>query len=246
MKVVVSLTTTPPRLNYVGVALTRLLDQKCDEVWLNIPPSYNRFPEWNGSIPDFSNFGSKLKVNRDCEDLGPGTKFLGSAPHLDPSDLIIWVDDDTCYDDNLVENLVKLHHEDPTSAWGLSGFSFDTYFNKIYPRRHDAPYDVLEGYGSVMAKVEWVQKIIPEFKELLDVTWNDDMIISNLFEKYEIKRKTAFLPECNLGQVRQFMYGFGDDALHKVAGEGGHQDNNLKILKELRLKNKLYFKYTEC
>ena len=243
MKVIVSLTTIPSRFDKLQTVLPGLLSQTCHEVWLNIPPKYNRFPDWDGQLPDLSNFDSKLKINRDCEDLGPGTKFMGPASHLDPEDLIVYVDDDTNYDSKLVMNLLKWFMTDTKSAWGLSGFNFETYFEGKFPRQHGVPLDVLEGYGSVIVKAGWLQKILPEFKELLDVTWHDDMILCNLLEKHGIKRKTVFVPECNIGQLNQYNYGFEADALHHIAGDGGHVSNNLKILKGFEDKGKMYFSY---
>jgi hypothetical protein len=69
------------------------------------------------------------------------------------------------------------------------------------------------------------------------------MILCNLFEKMGIKRKTVFTPECNLQHVQQYNYGFGGDALHVVAGAGGHHANNLKILQSFSDKGKLYYDY---
>jgi hypothetical protein len=182
-------------------------------------------------------------MNTVCEDLGPGTKFLGPAQHLDPEDLIVYVDDDTNYDPKLVTNLLKWWNTDRTSAWGLSGFTFENYFKGHYPRQHGASVDVLEGYGGVIVKAEWIQKILPEFRELLSVTWHDDMILCNLLEKHSVPRKTVCIQECNLGQIQQYQYGFEADALHHIAGEGGHPVNNLKILKAFEDKGKLYYNY---
>jgi hypothetical protein len=67
------------------------------------------------------------------------------------------------------------------------------------------------------------------------------MIIFNLFEKMGIKRKTVFTPECSLKHVSQYNYGFGGDALHVVAGTGGHVANNRKILQAFKDKGKLYY-----
>ena len=132
---------------------------------------------------------------------------------------------------------------DRKSAWGLSGFKFENYFKGHYPRQHGEPLDVLEGYGGVLVKAGWVQDVLPEFKELLEVTWHDDMILCNLLEKHGVPRKTVFVDECNLGQVQQYQYGFEQDALHHIAGEGGHMSNNLKILKSFEDKGKLYYKF---
>jgi len=247
MKVIISLTSIPSRFDKLGPILEGLTQQTCHEVWLNIPRKYTRFPEWDGAIPEaLHNISDKVVINRDCEDFGPGTKFIGPALKLLPDDLIIYVDDDTAYDARVAINLLKWHKTDERSAWGLSGFSFENYFKNSFPRQHGVPLDVLEGYGGVIVKAKWVQDALPEFKELLDVTWHDDMLLCNLLEKAGIQRKAVFTPECHLGHVQQYNYGFGADALHAVAGPGGHIANNAKILKALEDKGKLYYKYTGC
>ena len=247
MKVVVSLTSIPSRFDKLVPILYGLTLQACHEVWLNIPRSYTRFPDWDGQIPEsLYTISPKVVINRDCDDFGPGTKFIGPALKLLPDDLIIYVDDDTAYDSKVAVNLIKWHKTDPASAWGLSGFSFENYFKNSFPRQHGVPLDVLEGYGSVIVKAKWVQDALPEFKELLDVTWHDDMILCNLLAKMGIKRKAVFTPECNLSHVQQYNYGFGGDALHVVAGTGGHQANNAKILQQFKDKDKLYYTYTGC
>jgi hypothetical protein len=239
MKVVVSFTTIPSRIKYLPDVVSSLMKQTCHEIWVNIPPKYNRFPDWDGQVPDLSYFGPKVKVNRACEDIGPGTKAIGPASNLDPADLIVYLDDDTLYDEKMVTNLLKWWKTDTKSAWGLSGFDFENYFKRHYPREHGTPLDVLEGYGAVVVKAEWIQNLITEFKELRDeAKAADDVILSNLLTKQGVKLKTVFLPECNIGQVRQLSYGFDSDALHHA----GHHDNYKRVLKSLEDKGKYYFK----
>jgi len=238
MKVIISLTSIPSRFPFLNSVIEKL---PCDEIWLNIPLKYNRFPEWDGQIPSF-NFGSKLKINR-CDDLGPGTKAIGPASRLDPEDLIVYLDDDTNYDSKLVTNLLKWFKLDPGSAWGLSGFTFENYFQKKYPRSHGSPVDVLEGYGAVIVKAGWIQKLTQEFKELKEeAKAADDLILSNLLTKQGVSLKTVYTPECHIGQINQLNYGFGPDALHHQF-RGGHHENYLNVLKSLEDKGKSYFKY---
>jgi len=243
MKVIISLTSVPSRFQHLGPVLERLCKQTCHEIWINIPSKYNRFPEWDGVIPEsLYSIDPKIKVNSGCEDFGPGTKFIAPALGLSPDDLIVYLDDDTNYDPKLVTNLLKWYRVDSKSAWGLSGFNFENYFKGKYPRTHGEPVDVLEGYGAVIVKAEWIQKVLFEFRELLEVTWHDDMILCNLLEKLGIPRRTVFTQECNLSIIQQYQYGFEADALHHVAG-GSHAQNNLKILRDFRDKNKLYYNY---
>lgn len=244
MRVILSLTSVPPRFDHLDGVLRGLLGQACHEIWLNIPPRYTRFPEWDGVVPgELFKIDPKIHVNLDCEDLGPGTKFFGPAKHLAPDDLIVYLDDDTAYEPRLVTNLLKWFRTDPNSAWGLSGFNFETYFKGHFPRQHGQPVDVLEGYGSVIVKAAWIQMIEAEYKEILDlgVSAADDVILSNLFQKHGIKRKTVHVPDFHLGVVHQLDYGFGQDALHHAWG--GHSQNNVKILKNLEDKGKNYFEY---
>jgi hypothetical protein len=241
MKVIISLTSIPSRFKYLQGIVTRLEQQTCHEVWVNIPPTYNRFPDWDQVVPPI--FGTKLKVNRDCEDLGPGTKVIGPASHLDPEDLIVYLDDDTNYDPKLVTNLLKWWRTDPNSAWGLSGFDFENYFQRRYPRSHGMSVDVLEGYGAVLVKAKWIHNLVSEFKELREeAKAADDVILSNLLTKQGIKLKTIYVPDCHVGTIQQLGFGFDQDALHHQF-EGGHHENYAKVLKRLEDKGKSYFSY---
>ena len=243
-RVIISLTSTPARFDKLENVLKNLTQQICHEIRVNIPKKYTRFPEWNGEIPEsLWNIHPMIKINRDCEDLGPATKFFSTALDAHPDDYIIYVDDDTVYSPRLTQWFVKWHKSDPFSAWGLSGFSFEDYFNYKFPRTHAEPVDVLEGYGGVIVKAGWIQKVAEELKQLTNLTWHDDLLLCNLFEKYGIQRKTIWTDECNLGRsLMQQEFGFKEDALHHVAG-GSHIENNKKILKRLKENNVYYYKY---
>lgn len=238
-KVIVSLTSVPSRFEKLPTIVEALTQQMCHEIWINIPKKYTRFPDWDGQVPDLGS-NSKVKLNRPDEDWGPGTKFIAPALASD-ADLIIYVDDDTVYDQRLVMNLLKWHRTDPESVWGMSGFNFKDYFKGQFPRIHGEPYDVIEGYGGVIVKAEWIRNLVPEFKELLEATPMDDIIVSNLFAKAGLKCKTISTADFNLGMaLQQLPYGFGPDALHSV--EGGHLKNNAKILESFTALGKNYFK----
>ena len=57
-----------------------------------------------------------------------------------------------------------------------------------------------------------------------------------------MNRKTIHVPEFNLGiALQQLQYGFEADALHHVAGEGGHVQNNMKILDSFDKLDKNYY-----
>jgi hypothetical protein len=74
---------------------------------------------------------------------------------------------------------------------------------------------VIEGYGSVLVKAGWIQKLTEEFKELREeAKAADDVILSNLLAKQGVSLKTVFTPDCHVGQIQQLEYGFDQDALH--------------------------------
>lgn len=240
MKVVLSLTTIPSRINHALKIAHENLMQGCHEIWVNIPKRYNRFPEWESYTITSDN--PKIIINRECEDLGPATKVFGPISKLNNDDVIIYIDDDTHYDIRLVTTLFNWYNfDDQKSIWGLSGFKLDSYFKGDYPREHGMEVDVIEGYGGVLVKVEWVCKIFNDFIKLKnEAKYADDLIVSNLFHKNGIKLKTVFTPKLHIGMIQQYSYGFEDDALHNQT-EGGHKENYRQILQTLKNKNMFYF-----
>lgn len=239
MKLIISLTSIPSRFANLVYIIKNLKKQLHNEIWINIPHTYKRFPEWDGVIPDL---GDGVIVNS-CEDYGPATKVIGPAIHLNPDDLIVYLDDDTIYDERLVTHLLKWWKTDETCAWGLSGFNFENYFLKNYPRQHGTRVDVLEGYGAVIVKARWIQNLVEEFKDLRDeASRADDVVLSNLLTKQGVGLRTVYTPQCHVGQLQQLDYGFGKDALHHLT-PGGHHENYRKVLESLEHKNKSYFTY---
>ena len=235
MKVIVSMTTIPSRIPHaLKLAQEELVNQTCHGVWVNIPRVYKRFPDWTGEVSQtFSN--KRVRMHRECEDLGPATKVFGAALELEPEDIIVYLDDDTSYDMRLVTHLLKWHKV-YNCAVGLSGFSFENYFKGYFPREHGASVDVLEGYGAVLVKAGWIQSIYPTFMKLIDeAKFADDIVLSILLKRVAgVDLKTVCVTECNVGSsVRQHHYGFDKDALHNQV-QGGHRENYALVLESLK------------
>ena len=97
-RVVVSLTTIPPRLPKLESVLQALIDQPVvDVVYLNIPQKCAKTGTKYDPLPPFLSTMKKLKVQR-CEDHGPLTKLLPTlAAEQDPTTVIIVCDDDMLY-----------------------------------------------------------------------------------------------------------------------------------------------------
>ena len=242
MKTIISLTSIPSRFNTLGTILKDLLKQKCiDEIWVSIPKKYNRFPDVKVEIPDeIYEIDEKIKIKR-CDDYGPGTMYMSPTLHSD-ADLIIVVNDDTKYPDNLSTELINAYKSD-NCCWCLSGFKIDEYIQENGKVKYinNNEVDVTESYGGVILERNWIKQILDEFNELYKFTYNDDVIIGNLFSKYKIKKKVLCTLECNIGHIQQYQFGFTKDALFYNNGEGSHYENNKRIFNEFKKHNIFYF-----
>jgi hypothetical protein len=243
MKKIISLTSIPSRFKTLPAIVYDLeKHQDIDEIWVNIPYKYNRFPDTEVVLPDFSLF-SKVVINR-CIDYGPGTMYMGPAnSDKCDADIVIVVNDDTKYPSNLTSKLVELYESDH-SCWCLSGFRVDEYVkNNGQVGRYDKQYiDVTESYGGVILDMKWLRDMKDLFLDFYKLTYNDDIIISNLLSKMNITKKSICDQTMNISMIRQYSYGMGEDALFQNNGEGSHVENNKRVFKTLEEMNMLYIK----
>ncbi|KAF1784058.1 hypothetical protein GQ600_17847 [Phytophthora cactorum] len=125
-RVVVSLTTTPSRLDKVMNSVSSLTKQSLvpDQIYINIPEGpMKRHPERSydeTEIPsDLVALTPLVKVNR-CVDDGPATKLLGALRlEHNASTLIITLDDDFEYPPELVASLAWEAVAKPDDALGV-------------------------------------------------------------------------------------------------------------------------------
>ena len=243
MKKIISLTSIPSRFKTLPAIVYDLeKHQDIDEIWVNIPYKYNRFPDTEVVLPDFS-LCSKVVINR-CIDYGPGTMYMGPAnSDKCDADIVIVVNDDTKYPSNLTSKLVELYESDH-SCWCLSGFRVDEYVkNNGQVGRYDKQYiDVTESYGGVILDMKWLRDMKDLFLDFYKLTYNDDIIISNLLSKMNITKKSICDQTMNISVIRQYSYGMGEDALFQNNGEGSHVENNKRVFKTLEEMNMLYIK----
>ena len=242
MKTIISLTSIPTRFKTLPAIVYDLeKNQDVDEIWINIPYKYNRFPGVEVVVPDFS-MCSKVILNR-CTDYGPGTMYMGPV-HAEKcdADLVIVVNDDTKYPPNLSSKLIELYKGD-SCCWCLSGFRVDEYIsnNGRVPRYNRECIDVTESYGGVILDMKWLRDLKEVFSDFYKLTYNDDIIISNLLSKMNVQKKSIYDQTMNIGMIKQYSYGMGEDALFQNNGEGSHVENNKRVFKTLKEKNMLYF-----
>ena len=126
-KIVVSLSTIPPRFKDLGGTISCLINQDypADEVHVYIPKTYRRFPKHSFSLPEIPRGGGKVKIKVVDEDLGPATKVLYCAKaHWGTNTRIIYCDDDRLPDRNWLKTFIQATNENPDKAVVSRGLSF--------------------------------------------------------------------------------------------------------------------------
>lgn len=139
---VISLTTTPPRFPYIGKTLRDLLNQtaKVDEIRLNIPRRYRRFPYSEADLPKLPK-GVRLCLVE--EDFGPATKVLPAVADLAGQDVeILFCDDDQPYRPDWAAAFLRARAEQPDACIIEQGTDLDLRMPgmRYYPVRHPSEH----------------------------------------------------------------------------------------------------------
>ena len=219
--IILTLTTIPTRLNSpygydMRYTLQSLLNQKYNnfEIHLNIPFVSKKtneeyvFPEWlNEMISD----NDKLKIFR-VEDNGPITKLIPTLQRVtDPEQIIIVVDDDMIYNENMLSEHVKNREQWPENPVGYDGIksrnedgSVSLFFNDLrdhfYSGNHrNSIVDILQHYKSISYRRRFFEDDFFEFINQYYL-WDDDVSISAYFANKKRNRIVTFYPDdvkCN-------------------------------------------------
>tara|TARA_R100000329_G_scaffold24479_1_gene23195 strand:- start:146 stop:961 length:816 start_codon:yes stop_codon:yes gene_type:complete len=116
MVYIISLTTTPPRINNFIYSLNQLvpeLPKDCHKIIINITNNYRRFKDIhlnNFSLKTLKKFKNKVELNVVSFDYGPLTKLIGGLQYLQKKSLqycIVLIDDDIQYHKEYLYNLVN-------------------------------------------------------------------------------------------------------------------------------------------
>ena len=181
-KFCISLSSIPSRFQSVKEVINCLNRQtiKPDNIFLNIPFSYERFPEIKDvNIDTFKDIkDNNFQIIR-CKDYGPGTKLLGSISLLKNFDYVILVDDDHSYHPRMCEIFNKYFRFNKEQA-----YSFFTV--KIY--------DLIMGQGAdgflinsnhLEGILDFYNKYVKNYKYCF---LNDDFWISFFLKKFKNKQ----------------------------------------------------------
>ena len=162
--VTVALSSIPPRFGGLHCRLQRIAQQGPDRIFLSIPWVYDRFPDWDGDLPDVP---ANVTIER-CLDRGPATKFLTAFAKF-PDDDILIADDDCDYGIGWLDAFKRARKRHPNAVIAASRFCPD--------RLGQRPGgDIVQGFAGVMLKPVWLQPGIFKIDERAQ--WVDDIWLS--------------------------------------------------------------------
>ncbi|WP_164749919.1 glycosyltransferase [Nitratireductor alexandrii] len=128
IRVFVSLTTIPPRIDGLGRCLASLLAQTHppERIFVNVPRAYRRFGRLDMVPAWLADGDERIQLVRCERDHGPATKFLGALDRVPrtPDTLMVIVDDDVAYRDYMLSTFARAHAADPRRAHSFFTFRY--------------------------------------------------------------------------------------------------------------------------
>jgi len=233
-EIIISLSTSPNRIYHIEHLIKTMKNQtiRPTKIVLNLPYLFKRTKLTYDNIPDFITNDSIIKINR-CEDIGPSTKIIPTIKFASsPETIIISIDDDIEYKENMIEILLKYSNQYPNAV--ITGESIMKLPNN--------KAQIIEGYSSVLYKRKFIEDF--DYNILLKYPifcyLADDLIISNHLKKKNIDIIVV-------GNDKPYKnvnldYGNGPDALKNGANgiSNNNMDNYKKCSNYLKEKDQLY------
>lgn len=257
--IIVSLTTTPHRINTIKPVLESISRQtvKPNKIYVNVPWRFKRdnseykIPKWLKTYPG-------IVINR-TKDYGPATKLVATLEkEKDPETIIITIDDDTIYTKHVVRDLVKQYlFADKAKNSAITGLGLNLLFfvdHDLYYKRITCPNCdslILVGISAVAYKRFFFKEDIFSFWDRipLNCAISDDLMLSAylLHNGIKIIKASGFV----FNPVALLLFGqlstsFDNNALQKGAGgllgTGSNETNYISCVGELlqSVDNKVY------
>lgn len=238
VEVVVTLTTLPTRLissfEYsIKNCLESLVNQNFHnyEVHFNIPDKYNhtgedyQIPEWlNEMASEYPN----LKIFRG-EDYGSITKIVDTIKRIeDPECIIITVDDDLVYHEEMVSEQYKNQKERfDNCAVGYDGIgALENVFRDI--RNHyvvsvpcNVKVNMLQHYKTVSYKRKYFEEDF--FTDFVGKSWADDVVVSAYMGKRNIPKYVTYYENEKIPATKQEWETFGGVTTFPIVRHTQHE-----------------------
>jgi hypothetical protein len=130
-RVIVSLTTSPLRIDKIKRVLDKINPSTYDFICLNLPDTYGRTRE-EYKIPDWIKTYPRLFINRFGKDLGPISKVVPTMERF-PDSFIVSIDDDTLYNPFFINLLghIFLHSNEENAIVAQEGLNFADYWKPL-------------------------------------------------------------------------------------------------------------------
>lgn len=178
-EVIVSLSSFPQRINNVWITIETIMQQSKKPKKIILWLAEDLFPAKEKDLPR-----SLLKLKKRgleiqfCEDLWPHKKYFFSMKQY-PDDIIITVDDDVFYPENMIEQLWKIHQKFPEAICCQRGH--------IVTYTKDGTFDKYNNWDSeVKGLMEPTMQLFPI--GCGGVLYPPRLLNEKLFQKEEIKK----------------------------------------------------------
>ena len=172
----ITLSSIPPRFELIGPTLESLVAQKgVDGVELYLPRRYQRFPNWDGTLPKVP---SGIHIQCIDMDYGPATKVLAAAQRYRGENVqLLFCDDDRNYSSDWAKGLIEEAERHPGCAvalagWDIAGLSQRNAFACPRHKRRSRTWDfeyrasrlrqILIGQGNVALAQKPPRRIIAQ------------------------------------------------------------------------------------
>lgn len=214
-RLVVSITTTPARIN--SVALIKVLislnhqTRPPEAIYLAIPKISSKNVLYPDLDPKFKRYCTIVSLP---EDYGPICKILGGViKEPDSNTIIVTCDDDAVPPKDMIEKLeteANNHADSVIGAIGIRIGSFPGYISVITNEKQPVwkwwitnsstspvhPVDILCGYGMIAYRRGFLdfEEITDHALSDRDIFTNDDILLSGLISKRKIPRIVCPLP----------------------------------------------------
>ncbi|UCB46775.1 MAG: hypothetical protein JSV25_04970 [Spirochaetota bacterium] len=198
MKVIVSFTTIPDRINNIKKTLDSMEKQSVrpDTIYLNLPNVCRRQKHKPYVIPDFLEENRNVIIVKTDYDYGSSMKLLPALNRVsDPDTIIITIDDDHEYNEQFIATLLEYEKKFPDCALGFNGWNIKSLIeNNKYDFidetvKEPVQADVLEGYRGVLYKKRFFDKTIFDYHGFPEAAFRvDDVWISAHLAKNGVVR----------------------------------------------------------
>lgn len=266
----ISLTSSPERLNKVGIVLNLLDLTHIKEIHINIPKFYrndSKGPKYKKEDIEFlQKLDSRINIFILEKDLGPATKIIPTLQRIrKKKSLIISIDDDIAYPLDMVNDLINAAAKYNKNIICMSGFTFNgdgmgeegeyyeeqtNWERQLWPNSKKVRYpyiDVLEGFSGVCYNKALMTKsvinLIMKINNLnIKCKLSDDLTISYSLAYHKIPIRSLTRHD----EMIPFPYGEQGDALHAGSGvdlsgdDSGYDPNFIKYAECLDIIHNTY------